>query len=282
MDMANKKEIAVVYMVAGLSSRFGGKIKQFARVGPKDETLIEYSINQALKGGFNKIIFIVGEKTEENFKKMFGSRYNNLPVLYAKQNFESTLRDRPWGTADAICSAKDILKPLHGFVICNGDDIYGTKTFKQMAEHLRNPENKSIGASIGYKLSEVLPEIGASNRGIFELDDEGNILDIQEKFNIVKNNLSALELSEDDLCSMNIFALNHEVVEKLYDILIEFKEKNKSDRRIECLLPVELSNLIKRKELTMKIYKTEDRWFGVTNPDDEEIVREELKRIQMN
>ena len=76
--------------------------------------------------------------------------------------------------------------------------------------------------------------------------------------------------------------LNHEVVEKLYDILIEFKEKNKSDRRIECLLPVELSNLIKRKELTMKIYKTEDRWFGVTNPDDEEIVREELKRIQMN
>ena len=117
------KDIALVYMVAGMSSRFGGKIKQFAKVGPEGETLIEYSLNQAIPAGFTKIVFIVGNKTEKPFKEMFGDSYKGIPIKYASQNFDSASRDKPWGTTDALCSAKELLDCP--FIICNGDDLYG-------------------------------------------------------------------------------------------------------------------------------------------------------------
>src|SRR3989344_8953487 len=104
------KNVAIVYMVAGMSSRFGGKIKQFAKVGPNDETLIEISLNQALKAGFSKIIFIVGNLTEAPFKEKFGNEYNGIPIEYAYQIFNPEKRDKQWGTLDAVCSIKEIIK----------------------------------------------------------------------------------------------------------------------------------------------------------------------------
>src|SRR3989344_9452907 len=98
-------ELALVYMVAGLSKRFGGKPKGLAKVGPNGETLLEYSLNQALPAGFTKIIFIVGEKTERLFKEKFGNSYKGVPIEYAMQEYDSAKRDKPWGTADALCSA---------------------------------------------------------------------------------------------------------------------------------------------------------------------------------
>mgnify|MGYP001614605345 FL=1 len=129
-------DIALVYMVAGLSSRFGGKIKQFAKVGPKGETIIEYSLNQALPEGFTKIIFIVGNKTEKPFRDMFGESYKGIPIFYSQQKFNEEEREKPWGTADALCSAKDVINCP--FVVCNGDDIYGAETFRILVNHLKN------------------------------------------------------------------------------------------------------------------------------------------------
>ena len=275
--MAKSKEIAIVYMVAGMSSRFGGKIKQFARVGPNGETLIEYSINQALKAGFNKIIFIIGNMTEEPFKKMFHSRYKGVPILYTKQTFNPEIRDKPWGTVDAVCTIKSIIDCP--FVVCNGDDIYGENTFKILAEHLRNPENKGICASVGYRLGDVLPEQGTTNRGIFQVDSECNVTNMEERFNLTRENISSLGLNEDDLCSMNCFAFYPEIMNQLTNLLLAFQEKNKGDRKAECLLPVEVSTMLNEKKLEMKLYKTNSKWFGVTNPSDEEIVKEQLKNL---
>jgi dTDP-glucose pyrophosphorylase len=122
------KEVAIVYLVAGISSRFGGKIKQFAVVGSNGETLIEYSMNQAIKAGFNKIIFIVGNSTEKPFKEKFKDSYKGIEIKYAHQLYDPKERDKPWGTCDAICSAKNLINGA--FVVCNGDDIYGEKPFR--------------------------------------------------------------------------------------------------------------------------------------------------------
>jgi len=267
-------QIALVYMVAGLSSRFGGKIKQFARVGTNNETLIEVSMNQALASPFTKIIFIVGNKTETPFREMFGNEYKGIPIQYALQKFDETKRDKPWGTVDALCSIKDIIDCP--FVICNGDDIYGKEAFKILVNHLKE---KTTGATVGYKLENVLPKTGSVNRGIFEFNENNEVQSLKEVFEITKENLHEKKLSENSLTSMNIFALHPEVVEKLNAILEKFKQEHNNDRRMECLLPNELGNLIRNNELTIELYSTNEKWFGITNPEDEIKVKQELENI---
>ena len=265
--------VSVVYMVAGLSSRFGGKVKQFAQVGKNNETLIEISINQALKAGFNKIIFIVGEKTENLFKEKFGDSYKKVPIFYAKQNFDPSKRDKPWGTCDAVVSAKEMIK--EDFVVCNGDDLYGENTFKLLFNWIKE---KHIPATAGYKLGEVLSEKGTVNRGIFSIDKESYLTQINETIGIEKNNLIAFNLTEDNISSQNIWALRKEDVNLLEDQLIKFKKNYANERKLECYLPTELSNLIKEKKIQIKMLIAPDKWMGITNPEDEPLLRAILKK----
>ncbi|MDO8647626.1 MAG: sugar phosphate nucleotidyltransferase [Candidatus Diapherotrites archaeon] len=274
--MQKKKEIAVVFMVAGLSSRFGGKIKQFARVGPEGETLIEFSINQALKAGFGKIVFIVGRMTEQPFKKKFGNSFKGIPIEYALQSFDPEERDKPWGTVDALVSVKEIVK--ENFAVCNGDDIYGKNAFKTVAKALQDLKANE-GIAIGYKLGKVLPETGLANRGIFKLGKNSEITEIQEMIGVGKENIHQLSLNGNSPCSMNLFGLTPQTLGLLEKRLLGFRQKNAGDRKIECLLPVELGNLIKNGELELKLLNTEDQWFGITNPEDEEKVRQQLASI---
>ncbi|MEK6914007.1 MAG: sugar phosphate nucleotidyltransferase [Nanoarchaeota archaeon] len=218
-------ELALVYMVAGISSRFLGKIKQFAVVGDNGETLIEHSLKQALPAGFTKIIFIVGNKTEIPFKEKFGNNYKGIPICYARQFYDESKRDKPWGTTDALCSAKIFLDCP--FVVCNGDDLYGENSFRILVEHLKK---YNTCATLGFKLGTCIPEQGKTNRGIYQT--EGSIItEIKENFEIEKSLLAEKNLTENSLCSMNIFALQPEVLIGLSNILQEFKEKNKEDKK---------------------------------------------------
>lgn len=266
------KSVALVYMVAGMSSRFGGKVKQLVKVGPNDETLIEYSLNQALKAGFSKIIFIVGDKTETEFRRMFGDEYMGVPVFYARQKFDPEIRDKPWGTVDALCCAREFIDCP--FVICNGDDIYGEESFRILVEHLLNNEES---ASVGFKLGNVLSDNCGVNRGIFQVDEDGYLKSMEEIFNIEKSNLVKKGLSVDNLCSMNIFGLHSDVLEFANAELEAFKRKNEGSRDAECLLPVEFSKLMGKGLMRVKIYSTSDKWTGVTGPEDAEVVRALLK-----
>ncbi len=268
----DSKDIAIVYMVAGLSSRFLGKIKQFAVVGPNGETLIEVSMNQAIKAGFTKIIFIVGNKTETPFKEKFGNHCKGVPIFYASQKYDEKNRDKPWGTGDALCSAKNIIGCP--FVVCNGDDIYGENAFKILFNHLKNSNEE---ATLGYKLIDSIPDIGKTHRAIFQQDKNNYVKDLKETFNIEKSNLNATNTKPDDLCSMNIFALHPETIQLLNKALEIFKKQNKEDRKIEFLLPSEISRLIKDKKIRMKLYPVSEKWLGITNPEDEEVVKEKLR-----
>ncbi len=271
-----KQKIAVVFMCAGMSSRFGGKIKQFEQVGPKGETLMEVSMQQAIRAGFNEIIFVVGEKTESAFKDKFKARYMNTPVFYAKQELNHEERDRPWGTVDALVSAKVVI--TSPFVVCNGDDLYGEKSFKTMYEFLSKSTDEAECATMGYELGNVLSEQGGVNRAKYLLDSKKNVSGILEIFDIKESNMQENDLTKKTLVSMNMFGLKKKTLEFLEKRLIEFKEKNKGDRRAECYLPTELGALAKNKKITLKLLHTKDKWLGITNPGDEVEVRKKLAR----
>jgi len=268
------KAVAIVYMCAGMSSRFGGRIKQFAQVGPDGETLIEYSMNQAVKAGFGKIIFIVGNMTEKPFKEKFGEVYGGIPVHYALQKFDIKERDKPWGTAEAVVSAKGYLDCP--FVICNGDDIYGENTLKILVEHLGKSKD---GAIPGYELINVVPEKGSVNRGLLNVE-KGYLRDIREIFDISLDNFGEKQLKKNSLVSMNAYAFHPNILKILESRVEKFKIKNRGNRKIECLLPNEVGELIKLGLIKVRCLKTPDKWIGITNPEDEAIVRAELKNKQ--
>lgn len=265
--------VSLVYMVAGLSSRFGGRAKSFVEVGLNGETLIEVSINQALQSPFNNIVFIVSEKTESLFKEKFGDNYKGLPVKYAMQHFDPVERDKPWGTCDAIVSARDVVDNF--FVVCNGDDLYGANSFAFLYNW---SEWNSSPATLGYKLGEVVPDTGTVNRGIFKIDNQSIVTEINETLGIEKSKLSQFPLGPNSLTSQNIFMLSKNDLELLAEQLKHFKESHPADRMTECYLPVELSNLIKAGKIKMTLLSAPDRWIGITNPGDEEEVKKGIKR----
>ena len=267
-----KQNLAVCFLCAGISSRFGGKIKQFAEVGPDGETLIEYSLNQALKAGFSKVVFIVGNKTEGPFREKFGNSYRGIPVKYAVQKFDEKERDKPWGTADATASMFGIVDCP--FVLCNGDDIYGENTYRILADHLKRSNE---GAVPGYRLINVLPETGNANRGLMEVQD-GYLKDIREIFELSRENFAEKGLKENSLMSLNAYALHPNVLEMMRERVVQFKEKNRGNRKLECLLPNEIGELIHSGKLRVRCLETPDKWIGVTSPGDEIKVREELKK----
>lgn len=263
-------EIPVVYLASGLSSRFGGRPKQLARVGPNGETLLEYSATQAINAGLNKIILVVGEKTEQSLKELFQEEYKGVPVAYAKQELYPQNRDGPWGTVDALCTAKHLINGM--FIVCNGDDIYGQNTFRTLYEHARQFQEP---ATIGYTMHQALPDKGAGNRAIYQMN--GNYLQkLIEVYNIEKSNLAASNVTAENLCSMNIFLLNKTALDCLAQQLAEFKERNKNERKKECVLPTEVSKILEQGKVTMRVYPAIDQWIGLTYPEDEAVVREFL------
>lgn len=265
-------DVALVYMVAGISSRFGGKIKQFAKVSSGGETLIERSLKQALPAGFTKIIFMVGNKTEKPFKEKFGNSFEGIPVYYAKQMYDEKTRDRPWGTTDAVCAAKDLIDCP--FVLANGDDLYGKNSFRIIVDYLKE---KNEMATIGFSLGSMLPDEGTVNRGVFKKDENDYLIEIKEVLGISKENMSERGLNKNSLCNPNLFGLKPEVIEYLKNILEKFKKEHKGDRKVECLLPIDLSDLISKRKIKIKVLETPDKWMGVTNPGDELIVQKELE-----
>lgn len=264
-------EATIVYLLAGMSKRYGGKPKGLSKIGPNGETLIEYSLNQSLKAGFTKAVFIVSKKTEDLYKKTIGDSYRGVPISYALQEYDEKERDKPWGTFDALCSALPFVETP--FVICNGDDIYGEKPFKLLFEHLKN---QKTSATIGYKLKNALPEKEPGNRGIFAIEDNF-VKSIVETLDIQREKLSEKNLKEDNLCSLNIFGFPKESTEEFQSRITEFKAKNKGNRTVECFLPNEISNFINLRKIKMKIYPTEDSAIGLTYPEDEEKVKKQLQ-----
>lgn len=265
------KEIALVYLLGGLSQRFGGGIKPLAPVGKNNEPLLEVSLQQAFPAHFSRIIFIVSPITCSAYQKHFGLSYRGTPIDYALQTYDPVTRDKPWGTADALCVAAPFLKIP--FIICNGDDLYGASSFEQAHAFLQNTKDHVL---IGYQLKEVVPDVGTVNRALIHADVQGIVLDVHEEFGISLEKIQKGHLSGNALCSMNFFGMQLSILPEIQKKVEQFKKEQQS-RTAECLLPEVVNMLIHEGKAVFRVLSAHERWIGITYLSDVERVRTQLQ-----
>lgn len=261
----------IVFMVAGMSSRFGGSIpKQFARVGVNDETLIEVAVMDSLESNFDDIVFITNPKTEHLFQNIFGTIYQGKPVFYVRQKMEN-YRSRPWGTTDAICCVMEYPK-FHNdclFVIVNGDDLYGPKSFLKMNTFLEKKITNYIG---GLPILKTIVGNEKVNRGIILCHGENNVFELEERLNITKNDSSL----HNCIANVNFLVLTSPTILYLNELLFRFKQNYKSDPTVECFITDSLNELIQSKKIEMILLPLEENVLGVTRQEDVPKVRQLL------
>ena len=278
----------LVVLAAGIGSRYGQGIKQLAKMDDNGYTIIDYSIYDAIKAGFNKVVFIIRKDIEEDFKEIIGNRIEKIvEVEYAYQDmdlpkgFESPKdRKKPWGTVDALLSTKNIVK--EPFLIINADDYYGKGVFDSLHEFLvtsdKKIDDKLQVAMAGYKLKNTLSDKGAVTRGVSIGNEENKLVDIIETHEIKlekdgkissKENLDSEILNLETTVSMNLWASFPEFIDISEDYFIKYLEKNKETLdSCEYVLPEMIGELIKENKADITILPTNDKWIGITYKED--------------
>ena len=288
------KDLTLVVLAAGMGSRFGG-LKQIEPVGPNDEFIIDYSVYDAIKNGFTKIVFVIKQENYEIFKNTIGKRVEGkIKVAYAFQDIndlpkekEFPKREKPLGTAHAIwCSRNEI---EGNFAIINADDFYGRDSFKVLSEHLLN--NESDFCMVGYKIVNTLTENGSVKRGVCQ-EENGYLSSlIESKVEKVNNEIicnpldgsSSFKVLDDALVSMNMFGFTNKVFDFICNDFDKFYEKNKENLdSCEYLIPDVVFNNIENDNITVKVLKTDAKWFGVTYKEDKKDVVKELCKMTNN
>lgn len=293
------KETALVIMAAGIGSRFGGGIKQLAKLGPHGEIIIDYSIHDALKAGFNRIIFIIRKDLEADFRAIIGDRVEKIAkVQYAFQELADLPdgftvpegRKKPWGTGHAILAAGKLIDCP--FAVINADDYYGQEGFQKVHDYLVNAGESADGrmdlCMAGYILGNTLSENGAVTRGVCEVNGEDELVSVRETFEIIKKNGKVtgvteegtpVELRENDIASMNMWGLTPAFVKELEAGFPEFLKAAENNLKAEYLLPSVIGEQLEKKTAQVRVLRTADKWFGVTYAEDKEAVMKSLKEL---
>ena len=279
---------ALVVMAAGIGSRFGGGIKQLEPVGPNGEIIMDYSIYDAMEAGFDKVVFVIRNDLEKDFKEVIGNRIEKVvEVAYAYQEKDDipepyrTLyaeRKKPWGTGQAILCCKELVQ--EPFIVINADDYYGKEAYKVAYQHLMHEscdDAKEPISMVGFVLKNTLSENGSVTRGICKADSNEMLTDIVETYNIVKTESGAavqteegnVELDVNSLVSMNMWGLHPSFFAVLEKGFKEFlQEREKDFEKTEYLLPSIIGKLLRDGDAKVKVLKSNDQWFGVTYKED--------------
>jgi NDP-sugar pyrophosphorylase family protein len=288
----------LLVLAAGMGSRYGG-LKQLDRFGPHGETIMDYSVYDALGAGFGKVAFVIRREFEAAFRAAVGDRYESrVSIEYVFQQLDDlpsgfavpSGRTKPWGTAHAIwCARRAIAEP---FVSINADDHYGKKSFEAVAEHLR-PSPSSGGAAdycmVGYPVLQTLSEHAAVTRAICQVDGAGFLEALVECSKVERAGERARYVDEagkehvlggDEVVSMNFWGFTPSVFEHLERHLTRFLQTPSGAREdSECLIPVVIDELLKEKTARVRVLPTSDVWFGVTHPEDKPNVMKTIREM---
>lgn len=283
----------LLVLAAGMGSRYGG-LKQMDGLGPNNETIIDYSIYDAVQAGFGKVVYIVREYFLDVFKQTVKEKYSNvkcvdgsaLEFVFVTQELNKipqrfTLnpeRQKPWGTAHAMLMAKDVI--AEPFVVINGDDFYGRDSFRIAADWCRAHEGSTgVYGIVGFELDHTLSESGGVSRGICHYDAENHLTDVVEHLNIVMdpdgvvrgdNSLNGehVDLKAKELCSMNMWCFTPDYFAKSGKIFEDFLEVNSMELKKEFYIPYAIDCMIKDSSAKCDVLSTPSRWFGVTYKED--------------
>ncbi|MBQ7796273.1 MAG: nucleotidyltransferase [Lachnospiraceae bacterium] len=294
------KKTSLVIMAAGIGSRFGGGIKQLEPVGPNGEIIMDYSIHDALEAGFDKIVFIIRKDLEKDFKEIIGNRIEKIaPVEYAFQEMDDLPsgftvpegRVKPWGTGQAILSAKDVIH--EPFLVINADDYYGKEGFKKIHEYMVNEMDEAGEmhdmCMAGFILANTLSENGGVTRGVCSVDENGYLTKVTETYEIYKaddgmhastRDGEPVSVEESQHVSMNMFGLPAGFMKELEIGFPKFLANVKEgDLKAEYLLPTIIDQCIREKRGTVRVLETPDKWFGVTYKEDKPTVVAAIRKL---
>lgn len=285
-------DTTLLIMAAGIGSRFGGGIKQLEPVDEQGHIIMDYSIHDAIEAGFNKVIFIIRKDIEEEFREVIGSRISaicaehNVTVDYAFQDINDIPgelpkgRTKPWGTGQAVLAAKDLITTP--FIVINADDYYGKEGFKAVHNYLVEG-GKSCMA--GFVLKNTLSDNGGVTRGICRMDADHNLTEVDETKNIVKTvdgaEADGVKLDMDSLVSMNMWGLTPDFLQTLEKGFAEFFEKEvpANPLKAEYLIPIYIGELLKKDQMSVKVLRTNDTWYGMTYHEDVAAVKESFRQM---
>lgn len=275
------KDITLVVMAAGMGSRFGG-LKQIEPIGPGGEVLLDYSVYDAVKAGFNKVVFVIKHAIEKDFKEMVGKRIaKRVNVEYVFQEIDKLPegyacppdREKPWGTAHAILCCKDVVK--EPFAVVNADDYYGHSAFQKMAEFL-NSDTPDY-CMVGFRLANTLTENGYVSRGVCEIEN-GTLKTVTERTKISDckytedDGKTWTELPADTVVSMNLWGFRPDIFGYIETGFKAFLDEKINVPKSEYYLPTVVSERIEKGEKDVKVLIAEDKWYGVTYKEDKETV----------
>ena len=279
--------ITLLIMAAGMGSRYGG-LKQLDAIGPSGETIIDYSVYDAIKAGFTKVVFIIRKDFEQEFKSKITDKYEGqIQVEFAFQDLndlpdEFTCpegREKPWGTGHAILSARDIIN--EPFVAINGDDFYGRESFKVVADYYRKGANSF--SMVAFKLDKTLSSFGGVTRGLCTVNDEKlntviETADLQKAEYGVSSNRD-IELDGSEPVSMNVWGFTPILFKYLEGKFVEFLSENGTEMKSEYLIPSVVNELIQSGQETVHVLRSGATWFGVTYKEDKPFVEGEIEKL---
>ena len=299
----------LLILAAGLGARYGG-LKQIDPVGPNGEILIDYSIYDAVKAGFGKLVFVIRHYFESAFREKIGSKFDNLAeTAYAYQELDACLdgfelpkdRDKPWGTGHAVLVAGDLIDGP--FAVINADDYYGPDSFKTMAQFLTSGasrlDDKDLSsndyAMVGYTLRDTLSEYGPVSRGVCQCDEHTYLKSIVERKKVEKtvSPAGALRagahyfdedgtehlLSGNEIVSMNLWGFQPSIFRHLESQFRRFLKEQGGEKNSELYIPTVVDDLIEKGKATVKVLRTNDVWFGVTYRRDAAIAAGCIRRL---
>jgi dTDP-glucose pyrophosphorylase len=279
--------ITLLIMAAGMGSRYGG-LKQLDAIGPSGETIIDYSVYDAIKAGFTKVVFIIRTDFEQEFKSKITDKYEGqIQVEFAFQDLndlpdEFTCpegREKPWGTGHAILSARDVIN--EPFVAINGDDFYGRESFKVVADYYKKGANSF--SMVAFKLDKTLSSFGGVTRGLCTVNDEKlntviETADLQKTDYGVSSNRD-IELDGSEPVSMNVWGFTPILFKYLEEKFVEFLSENGTEMKSEYLIPSVVNELIQSGQETVHVLRSGATWFGVTYKEDKPYVEGEIEKL---
>ncbi len=279
----------LLILAAGMGSRYGG-LKQVDALGPEGEALIEYSIYDAIRAGFGKIVFVIRENIEDVFKEKISGKFEDrVEVRYAFQEINTPVegvdeiphREKPWGTAHAVLVARHVVK--EPFAVINADDYYGITAFDAMAKFLREECTPERFAMVGYELNNTLSDHGSVSRGVCEMDEHHHLTSVVERTKVERIDGTVYfedeqgkkqALPENTLVSMNFWGFHPSVFESMRQHFIEFVKENQDKPRAEFFIPLHINRLIKEGAITLKVLPNSEQWYGVTYREDKPVVQQ--------
>jgi NDP-sugar pyrophosphorylase family protein len=283
---------ALLVLAAGMGNRYGG-LKQIDPVGPGGETIIDYSIYEALRAGFGKVVFVIRKGIEKAFKQAVGGRFErHIAVEYVFQELDKLPlgfsvppgRTKPWGTLHAVLMAAEAIN--EPFAIINADDFYGSESYRVLAQHLRS--GTADYAMVGFVLRNTLSEFGAVSRGVCRVDDNDFLQGIVELTNIERDGMRArnidptgriTKLSGDEVVSMNMWGFTPRVFGQFREYFERFLRLSGLDIRSESYLSSTVNELVFDDQARVKVLRTNDSWAGVTYREDHPRVVQTIRRL---